>query len=364
MKRVTSITIACVLAVLAGLVTQIRAQQVDTQDRTIMTFNSAVELPGIRLEPGTYEFRLADTPARNVVQVFRKADNDKSAPTTPPVGQFTFAQAERERSSEETVVMFREAPEGQTPAVQYWYFPGEKIGKEFIYPKDQAERIAARTGRGVLTSEGRIDGDARADASATTPGGAQAGVSASPAGVSASASASDAATSDDALRNAPSPAQPTAAAGSTAGNRGVTSEPARTTADNTSAASSDDALRNAPSPAQPTAAAGSTAGNRGVTSEPERAAADRAAADPISRAPEATTARAEAQAQPQTRVDAELEPAPRAVGTSGQAAADQQADNQATRANELPATASPLPLAGLIGLLSLAGAAGMRYVRS
>ncbi len=54
--------------------------------------------------------------------------------------------------------MFKETREGATPAVQFWYFPGEKIGKEFIYPKDQAERIAARTGTQVRTEEGVIEG--------------------------------------------------------------------------------------------------------------------------------------------------------------------------------------------------------------
>src|SRR5687767_7934387 len=49
--------------------------------------------------------------------------------------------------------MFRETPAGTPPAVQYWYFPGERIGKEFIYPKDQATRIARATGSKVLTAE-------------------------------------------------------------------------------------------------------------------------------------------------------------------------------------------------------------------
>ena len=43
-----------------------------------------------------------------------------------------------------------------TPAVQYWYYPGETIGKEFVYPKDQALKIAARTGSTVLSTEGEI----------------------------------------------------------------------------------------------------------------------------------------------------------------------------------------------------------------
>jgi hypothetical protein len=48
----------------------------------------------------------------------------------------------------------------------------------------------------------------------------------------------------------------------------------------------------------------------------------------------------------------------RAVGTSGQAE-----DRTAADTTELPRTASPLPLSGLIGLLSLGGALAIRRAR-
>jgi hypothetical protein len=72
------------------------------------------------------------------------------------LGQWLFIQAERPEVSGDTVVTFRETAAGATPAVQFWYFPGEKIGKEFLYPKDQAMRIAARTGATVQSVEGEI----------------------------------------------------------------------------------------------------------------------------------------------------------------------------------------------------------------
>jgi hypothetical protein len=59
MQRLTLWTTACVVAVLATLATSIGAQSPDTNQRTLMTFSSAVELPGVTLEPGSYEFRLA-----------------------------------------------------------------------------------------------------------------------------------------------------------------------------------------------------------------------------------------------------------------------------------------------------------------
>jgi hypothetical protein len=311
MKRLTLFTVACVLAVLAALGAQLRAQQVDTLDRTFFMFKTAVELPGVTLEPGEYEFRLADNDRRNVVQVLRRED-------MKPMGQFTFVPSERQRTTDETVVMFREAREGTTPAIQYWYFPNEKVGKEFIYPKDQAQRIAARTGQTVRTEEGPVTASS-ADASPAPPAIPPAAAD-SPRPVSAQADAS--------ANTSPEAAE----------------------------AAADAARRNAPASAQPSAAAGSTAGNRGVAQAETSASAsaDRDASQPAERAD--TTPRA----------DAAAAQADRPVGTSGIAqnqAGDQPQAGQAAGNDQLPATASPLPLAALLGLLSLAGAAGLRAWR-
>ena len=281
MKRVKLIVTAMVLAVLAVLAGSVKAQQTNVNEKTRMTFTGAVEMPGLTLQPGTYVFRLADTPTRNVVQVLDEGEKNQ-------LGQWTFVQADRPRVTEETVVMFKETREGSTPAVQFWYFPGEKIGKEFIYPKDQAARIASRTGAKVRSEDGVIEGSI-ADVKVAE---------ASPAAEPVAEPAADAA-----LRDAPAPAQPTAAAGSLAGNRQPAPEPV--------AEPAPVAVAEAPAPAP--------------------------APDPV--VEESRVAASQAQAEP------------RAVGTSGQS-------------NELPRTASPLMLSGLLGLLSLAGAAGLRLSRS
>jgi hypothetical protein len=284
MKRVKLLATALVLAVLAVMAGQVTAQQTNTSERTFLTFSNAVEMPGVSLKPGTYVFKLADTPTRNVVQVWDQDEKNM-------IGHWTFVQAERTQVTDETVVMFRETAEGATPAVQFWYFPGERVGKEFIYPKDQAERIAARTGAKVRTEGGIVEAGAVAAASPA---------SAEPAAAPAEPAA------DVALRDAPAAAQPSAAAGSLAGNRQPEAEPAP-------------AAEREPAPAPAVAEAPAPA--------PERAPVEESRV---------------AQAQPESRP----------VGTSGQVAA------------ELPATASPLALSGLLGLLSLAGAAGIRFFRS
>jgi len=148
----TAVATAVATVLLALLTLSVDAQQPDTRDRTIMTFSGAVELPGMRLEPGTYVFRIADTTGRNVIQVLPEDEMQV-------LGQGLFVPAERQESTGDTIVTFREieARANATPAVQFWFYPGEKIGKEFIYPKDQAMRIAQQTGAEVLTEDGRVE---------------------------------------------------------------------------------------------------------------------------------------------------------------------------------------------------------------
>ena len=138
------------LVLLVALAVPAAAQQTNVQEKTFLTFSNSVELPGVTLPAGTYVFRLADTPGRNVVQVLDRSEGEV-------LGQWLFVQASRVEPTGETVVTFREQREGTTPAVQYWYFPGEAIGKEFVYPEDQARQIASRTGQTVLSAEGDIE---------------------------------------------------------------------------------------------------------------------------------------------------------------------------------------------------------------
>jgi hypothetical protein len=157
MRRISTIVAAGAMTLLLGLPAGIAAQMPDTHDRTIMTFSAPVELPGMRLEAGTYVWKLADTASRNVIQVFTQDEKEI-------LGQWLFIPAERREVTGETVVTFRETSAGSTPAVQYWFYPGESIGKEFIYPRDQALRIAQRTGATVQSEGGPVTAEASASA--------------------------------------------------------------------------------------------------------------------------------------------------------------------------------------------------------
>jgi hypothetical protein len=283
MKRVTSIATACVAAVIVMLGAAVGAQDFNTFEKTFLTFSNSVELPGMTLPAGTYTFRLADTSSRNVVQVL--SEDEKQIH-----GQFLFIQAERPEVTGETVITFRETREGTTPAVQYWYYPGEKIGKEFIYPKNQAMVISTRTGATVMTEDGPV-------------------------------SANSTASSTDA--------------------QGQVTEWQR---EQTTASPADAQVAGSGSVAQQQSA------------DASQQSADVAAAEPIAEpAPEpSAVAAAEPAREPATDV------APEPVGTSG--VQDARRESVDARA-ELPRTASPLALSGLMGLLSLAGALGLRSFR-
>ena len=149
MARVTLIATALVIALVAVFAGP-TAAQTDTRDRTFLTFSGPVEMPGVTLPGGTYVFKLADTPSRNVVEVWDR--NEKKM-----IGHWLFVQATRPDVSQDTVAMFKETAAGQTPAVHYWYYPGEKIGKEFIYPRAQAVKLQARTTEKVLSTDASVD---------------------------------------------------------------------------------------------------------------------------------------------------------------------------------------------------------------
>jgi LPXTG-motif cell wall-anchored protein len=114
--------------------------------RTYFTFSGAVEMPGVALPAGQYEFRLANPDSsRNVIQVSSR-DGKKS------YGLFTTHPAERQTASEDAEVRFMEAGAGSPPAIRTWWYPGERTGYEFVYPKQQARRIAQRSRQAVLTT--------------------------------------------------------------------------------------------------------------------------------------------------------------------------------------------------------------------
>jgi hypothetical protein len=123
------------------------AQTQPMDDRTEFTFSSPVELPGVTLPPGTYVFRFVDASnQKKVMQVMTKSDQKT-------YGMFLTINAIRPTPSDDAELRFLETPAGKPAAVKTWWYPGNTIGREFIYPKSQARRLAMATNTTVLTTK-------------------------------------------------------------------------------------------------------------------------------------------------------------------------------------------------------------------
>ena len=153
MTSIRKAALACVASAVLVLPLSAAAQGPANQD-TFFTFSQEVELPGKTLPAGKYFFQLADSPSnRHIVKVMSE-DRKQLHATLLAIPYYS-----NERPSDEPQVRFMETPAqassgaAGTNAIKIWFYPGNSTGHEFIYPRAQAMRIAARTGQPVLTTK-------------------------------------------------------------------------------------------------------------------------------------------------------------------------------------------------------------------
>ena len=145
-------TLCCAAALTIAVAPGARADE--WNKKTILTFSGPVQIPGATLPAGSYVFKLADIPGnRHVVQVFDKAEKKIYA-------TLLAIPNDRMEPSDEPVVMFSERPAGSPQAVKVWYYPGERIGNEFVYPKSMAMKIAKANHQSVLAMDDTSSSDA------------------------------------------------------------------------------------------------------------------------------------------------------------------------------------------------------------
>lgn len=143
MRVLKAVCCAAMLTVLAA--PGVRADE--WNKKTILTFSGPVQIPGATLPAGSYVFKLADLSGnRHVVQVFDK-DEKKIIATLLAIPN------ERLEAADEPVVMFSERPAGSPQAVKVWFYPGNRIGNEFVYPKSMAMKIAKANHQSVLAMD-------------------------------------------------------------------------------------------------------------------------------------------------------------------------------------------------------------------
>jgi hypothetical protein len=123
------------------------AQAQPADKRTYFTFSGPIALPGVTLPAGRYEFRIVDTTSsRKVIQVL--SDDGKK-----PFAMANTIPDQRREPAKDATVAFYETQRGTPSAVKSWWYPGESIGYQFIYPRAQARQIAQSTGKAILTTK-------------------------------------------------------------------------------------------------------------------------------------------------------------------------------------------------------------------
>jgi hypothetical protein len=220
--------------------------------------------------------------------------------------------------------MFSERPAGQAQAIKSWFYPDDRIGQEFVYPKSQAMKIAKENHAGVLSY------------------------------------------TEDSVKNNDTAALHSAKIGRIDENgQPVAENKAADSHANDNAANQASAATHAPTTAPP-AATTAADNDDAASSSTTRAGATTARADASqnnSNAPAPATSANRTHSSPAVGTTAQSTTAPRssrAVGTSG-TTADPQTQNNADRT--LPKTASPLASIELLSALSLLGALGVHQLR-
>jgi len=138
----------CVMMALGGAaVLVIGWSSTASAHHTYFTFSHPVEIPGdVTLPPGIYEFRVIQrTTPRRLVEV-------RDASTQKVFATLLVVPAEHSGPSDKWQIRFAQVRDNQTPAVLFWWDGDTRLGHEFVYPREQALRLARTTRLSIAMS--------------------------------------------------------------------------------------------------------------------------------------------------------------------------------------------------------------------
>ncbi len=119
-----------------------------------ITFSTPVQIPGQVLPAGSYIFErgVGNTSIdEELVRVYNKNH-------THLYGIFLTIPDRRLARSNKPVLEFENVPPGSPAAIYAWFYPGDKTGHEFVYPKSQAFRLAQANNRPVASMPDELAG--------------------------------------------------------------------------------------------------------------------------------------------------------------------------------------------------------------
>ena len=153
MKLLKGLGIGLCLAVLCALVVP-NATADDWNRKTVITFSGPSkfrESAFTRLPAGTYVFKILNSQGdRHIVQIFNQ-DETKVLTTVLAIPNY------RLKTTDKTVITFRERPTGQPEALRAWFYPGHAWGEQFVYQKSRALELAKETNEPVLSTPTELE---------------------------------------------------------------------------------------------------------------------------------------------------------------------------------------------------------------
>ena len=147
MRTARVILVALTAALLCATFAVGARADTESSKRTVVTFKEPVEIPGQVLPAGTYTIELMDNMTnRNIVQFFN-ADRTQLVATVLAINNY------RLNPSDESVMTFAERPGNSPSALKAWFYPGNRWGQEFVYPKERAVQLAQVTNEPIPAVE-------------------------------------------------------------------------------------------------------------------------------------------------------------------------------------------------------------------
>jgi len=114
--------------------------------KSTITLTDLSEVPGMVLEPGSYIVKLKESGEKRSVVEIRNSDETKVLATIVAVPDH------RMRPDDNTDFTYHKVKSNGPSPIQSWFFAGDLVGLEFVYPKARALQIAKESNDYVMAS--------------------------------------------------------------------------------------------------------------------------------------------------------------------------------------------------------------------
>jgi LPXTG-motif cell wall-anchored protein len=135
--QISTVLFAAVFGIVAAAP---KASADEWNKKTIVTISEPMEVPGAKLEPGKYVFKLADSQSDRHIVMIQNEREDKTYATILAIPNYRVQPTGTSR------FLFWETPAGQPKALRAWFYPGDNFGQEFMYkPERRGTQITQAT---------------------------------------------------------------------------------------------------------------------------------------------------------------------------------------------------------------------------